>query len=99
MSRQAPEAVIKTAIREYLDSVGIYWCHIQAGIGSKVGDPDLVVCIDGRFVGMEVKTRTGRQSYRQTVVATQIEESGGVYAIVRSVDDVKHLIKHLRQED
>ena len=56
------EGLLKTKIRRYLTAKNIYWASIQGGPGSKPGDPDLVVCMDGKFVAVEVKTKSGRQS-------------------------------------
>ena len=42
---------------------------------------------------MEAKTDTGRQSPIQKVREDEIRDAGGIYAVVRSVDDVKEILE------
>lgn len=86
------EADLKTQMRKYLTKNGIYWVSIQNGFGAKPGDPDLVICLDGQFVGLEVKTQTGRQSDIQKQREKEIRMSGGWYFLVRSLDDLKAVL-------
>ena len=52
------------------------------------GIPDIVVIRDGKYVGLEVKSKTGKQSPFQKDFQQLLEENGGKYAIVTSIDDV-----------
>lgn len=52
------------------------------------GLPDIVVIKNGQYIGLEVKTRVGSTSPHQKAVAGLIRASGGIYEVVRSVDDV-----------
>ena len=54
----------------------------------KKGCPDILLCKDGCFIGLEVKTDKGRQSKAQVESQKRIEACGGRYYIVRSIDDV-----------
>ena len=88
------EAEIMKEIRRFLSKSGIYWSNLPAGMpGHRKGDPDMIACIKGRYVAMEGKKRTGRQSARQKEVERLIKDSGGIYAIVKSIDDVKDIIR------
>jgi hypothetical protein len=50
------------------------------------GHPDLTgILANGRWLGLEVKTGTGRQSAPQKNFQAVIERFGGVYLVVRSV--------------
>ena len=69
---------------------------MQGGSGSKPGDPDLIACIDGNFVGIEVKTAGGRQSPIQKKREEEIIASGGRYVIVRRMEDIEQLIEMIR---
>jgi len=63
--------------------------HFKTG---RPGCPDIVVCSKGgKFIGLEVKTATGRPSQSQKVAEQEIEGAGGEYHIVRSVGDVKEI--------
>lgn len=59
----------------------------------KAGCPDIVVCLKGRFIGLEVKTEKGRQSDKQKQAEKEIIKAGGIYKIVKSLEDVIHAIK------
>lgn len=85
------EGELKTRIRRYLTDKGIYWANIQAGPGSKPGDPDIVMCLDGRFVGIEAKAKKGIQSDIQRKRQKEIEQSKGRYYIVRSMEDIERI--------
>lgn len=58
---------------------------------SKNGVPDIIVVRDGVFIGLEVKTPTGRQSEAQATFQKELEDAGGQYHIVCSIEDVQAL--------
>ena len=62
-------------------------------MGMLVGFPDLIVWFKGRFVGLEVKSPTGRQSESQKDVQEAIKYNGGEYHVVRSIDDVARIFE------
>lgn len=88
-----PEQRIKKEIKVYLESVGAFWSCVQGGAFSKPGDPDIVVCYRGMYIGIEAKTKTGKVSDIQKFRHQQIEEAGGIVIVARSVDDVKEVIE------
>ena len=93
-----PESKLKNEIKAYLKDKGVYWCMIQGGAFSKPGDPDLVACVCGRFIAIEAKTYDGTQRPMQKVRQQQIEDSGGIYLIAKSVDDVKEVCEDVWSE-
>ena len=60
---------------------------------SKRGVPDIILVKQpsGRFVGLEVKTTRGKLSPEQIEFQKGSEKAGGVYFVVRSIDDVQRL--------
>lgn len=50
------------------------------------GQPDIQGCVNGRWVGIEMKTATGRQSAAQKAFQERIEAAGGVYLIARTAE-------------
>lgn len=104
LSTKNPERQVKQKIQKYLSWVG-YYCiivdssaHYNKDAGqyvrseTSVGAPDLVACIDGQFVGIEVKRKyaTGqdRQSDIQKKVEARLNNAGGRYIIVRDFMDM-----------
>lgn len=85
-----PEQVIKKDIKAYISRIGGFWSVIQGGPFSKPGDPDIVCCINGHYVGIEAKTKTGRATELQLQRGREIEKAGGIFILARSVGDVEH---------
>lgn len=83
-----PEQKLKRQLKRIIEENNGYWSLVQGGQYSKPGDPDLIACIDGRFIGIEAKTPTGRQSDMQKLRQKQIEDAGGIYLLVRSEEEL-----------
>ena len=83
------ESTIQNKIRLWLEKQGYY--VVKVIVANKKGVPDLIVCVNGKFVGLEVKTPKGTPSELQSYNLGKINECGGLAMIVRSVDDVKEL--------
>jgi len=102
MKETAIQRAIITLL-QYLENSGkLYFFRSGAGAvrtekGSyfktgKPGCPDISVCMDGRYIGLEVKTKKGRQTDNQKEAQQRIEKAGGEYHIVRSVREVENII-------
>ena len=64
--------------------------------GLAVGSADLIGCLNGRFVALEVKTSTGRATPEQRLWLDLVRRHGGFAAIVRSTDDARAAIARAR---
>ena len=62
---------------------------------AKAGAPDIIICVDGLFVGLEIKTKIGKQSDLQKAAQIKIEKAGGKYFIIRSVRDLIFVLQNL----
>lgn len=60
-----------------------------------VGAPDIVAVIKGRYIALEVKDAKGVQNDNQKRFQSSIEASGGIYRVIRSLDEVINLVKTL----
>jgi len=65
-------------------------------LGMVVGYPDLVVLWRGQPWYFEVKSEGGRLTDAQRAVGRIIEEQGGRFAVVRSVDDAAECVREWR---
>ena len=83
-----PEGELKKKLKAVLSECGAYWAMIPEGAYAKTGDPDMLVCYKGCFIGIEAKTAVGTQSEWQKLRQQQIEQANGFYVLARSVDDV-----------
>lgn len=61
--------------------------------GAKKGIPDIWVILQGKTIGLEVKTAAGRQSKEQKEIEERFKKNGAEYYIVRSLEDVKRILK------
>jgi len=52
------------------------------------GVPDIILCSEGRFYGIECKAPTGVMSEHQKEFQQRLTQSGGVYILAKSVDEV-----------
>lgn len=84
-----PEQKIKKQIKDYITRIGGFWSIVQGGPYSKPGDPDLICCVDGRYIGIEAKTPTGKPTELQLQRGREIEQAGGIWILARSVEDVR----------
>lgn len=58
------------------------------------GSPDIIGMLpNGRFLGVEVKTDTGKQTKEQKQFEERCKACGGIYIIARSIDDLEREVK------
>ncbi len=88
------ESKVQKEIIDYLHSIGAWTVKtIQC---NKSGVSDILACYDGKFVALEVKRDEGaRQNETKPLQKRnikQINSSGGIAAVVISVDEVRKLL-------
>jgi hypothetical protein len=83
----AKEKVFENKIKDFLTLLPNTWFFKHwAGPYSKVGIPDILACVNGRFIGIEVKAEDGHPSALQIRNITLIRESGGLGYILYPKD-------------
>ena len=88
---------IQNKIIKYLNGIGAY--SIKTIVTNRNGCPDIICCLKGRYVALEVKAEKGTVSQLQEHNIKLIKKSGGVAAVVRSVDEVKKIIENFPREN
>ena len=86
------ESQIQSKILKYLADEGIYAVKVMSSNHS--GTPDILACVKGVFVGIEVKTPEGKTSKLQDYALTQIRKSGGEAWVVHSLAELADLVSH-----
>jgi len=86
---------------EYLDYKKIFYFRVNSGAFktekggfykmSTPGCPDIVCVVRGQFVGLEIKDIKGSLNANQIEFKKKLEAAGGIYLIVKSLDDIKEL--------
>lgn len=79
----AGEKNFENKIKKYLDSKGIWYVKFFANAYTRRGVPDILACVNGRFLAIEVKAEGGRLSELQVVEMNRICDSGGVSMCVK----------------
>lgn len=83
----AEEKRLENRVKEYLEAHECwqlkYW---GGGQFTRAGVPDLLTCIGGRFVAIELKASYGTASDLQLVTLKKIEEAGGISLLMYPQD-------------
>jgi len=83
-----PETALKRQIRDYLRLKGWFVFHVLQGLGAYRGISDMIALKAGRVVFLEVKSPRGKQNENQRKFQQDVEDHGGEYWLVKSLDDV-----------
>ena len=87
-----PEGAVKRDVKKYLTSIGAYFfMPVQMGYGKRT--IDILCCIKGRFVGIELKRPGGLPTKKQSDVIDEIYLAGGIAFYADSVERVKKYIE------
>ena len=90
------ERDIVAAIMRLLKKTPRCFCWKEhGGMYGTAGIPDIIACVNGRFVAFEVKTETGRLSKLQEVTLGRIRDAGGRAYMVRSAAEVARIMKDM----
>lgn len=83
----AAEKQFETKVKKFLKTKECWSLKYWGGASyTKSGVPDLLVCCNGHFLGVELKAPKGRPSDLQIYNLREIDRSGG-YAILLYPDD------------
>ena len=87
------EQDIQKKIINYLEDIGAYVVKVVSA--TKAGVPDLLVCYEGKFIAIEVKTPETRSnvSALQSYNLSKIENAGGYSLVAWSVEQVKEFLE------
>ena len=85
-----PEGKVKARVKVILKELFAYYTMpVTGGFGTS-GAPDFLVCLNGRFVGIECKAGKGKPTALQEKNLHDIAQAGG-QALVINEDNVENL--------
>lgn len=95
-NRYAQEATLTDKVKKWLsDQKDIfYW---KASDRYQKGVSDIIACVGGIFVGIELKAEDGSPSAHQKLFIRQVENAGGIGGICYTLGEVKALIEEARE--
>lgn len=90
-----PEAKLSRRIMDAIRGEGYFCFKVHGSEHMMAGLPDIIVCADGQFLGLETKLPTTRNnvSPRQAYVHSLIQNAGGVAIVVCSPQEALEAIK------
>ena len=78
----AGEKNFENKIKKFLKDRGCWYVKYFANRNTRAGVPDILACVNGRFVAIEVKAENGKPTELQKWNVDKIRECGGVSMIV-----------------
>lgn len=93
----AGEKNFENKIKKFLKENGCWYVKYFANRNTRAGVPDLLACVGGHFVAIEVKGATGKPSELQLWNVEQIRNAGGIAIVLYpdQFDEFKALIEAL----
>lgn len=98
----AQEKCFENKIKKFLDAEGAWFIKYWAGSQfTKAGVPDILACINGYFVAIEVKAQQGKPSELQLYNIEKIRNTGGFALVLypSAFDRFKEFIKNLKEDN
>ena len=94
---QTPEAAVKAAVRKILNSMDVYHFMPPGNGFGRAGIPDIIGCMDGKFIAIECKGGKGKTTALQERELAWIGDAGGFAFVARetNLDELKQLLEKL----
>lgn len=95
------EKAFENKVKTYLKNLGCFVLKYNPEFFGQAGTPDLLICCNGYFLGIEIKQEKGRPSKLQLEKIEQIKNAGGISFVLKpsGFEDFKTLVKELMNED
>ena len=88
------EKAVENKIKKWLKDKGYWFFKVHGSIFQPSGIPDILACIDGKFVAIEVKrSKGGVVSPLQKAQIAKIKENGGIVGVANSMDEFLKILK------
>lgn len=96
----AAEKIFENKVKAFLKQEGAWFLkYWGGGEFTKSGVPDILACVNGVFLAIEVKSPIGRPSKLQLFTIEEIKKSGGVALVLypKDFEKFKTLVKTIKQ--
>ena len=93
-----PEKILQDKCINYLKGNRIYYINKYGDGRSAKGAPDLIVCINGKFVAFELKVGSNDMQDDQKIHKLRIERSGGLHYSPYTFSEFKSIVEDLLNE-
>lgn len=93
----AAEKNFENKVKDFLTKHGSWFIKYWGGAKfTKEGIPDILACIDGKFVAIEVKAPNGKPTVVQLVTLRKIRTTGG-FGLLLYPEDYEHFKNWLKK--
>lgn len=83
---QTPEAKVKAAVRAILAEHGVYYFSPASNGYGRVGIPDIVCCVQGKFLAIECKAGKGQLTTLQAREIANINAAWGITLVINETN-------------
>lgn len=90
-----PEKNLQDKCISYLKGRGIYYLNLFGDGWSGKGKPDLIVCLNGRFVAFELKVGENDLQDDQKIHRLRIRRSGGLHYSPYTLDEFIKIVEEI----
>ena len=91
-----PEKKLQDKAIRYLKGEGIYALNLYGDGMSGKGKPDIIACINGRFVAFELKVGSNDMQDDQKIHKLRIERSGGYHYSPYTLEEFISIVEGLK---
>jgi Holliday junction resolvase len=94
---QTPEKRVKTKVESILKGEGAYYFFPATHGYGRSGVPDIIACVNGRFLAIECKAGGNKPTALQVREIENIRSAGGVAVVANEEnwDEVRPLVREL----
>ena len=93
-----PEKRLQDRAISFLRDQGIYYLNLYGDGRSGKGKPDLIACINGRFVAFELKVGANDMQDDQKIHKIRIERSGGRHYSPYTLEEFIKIVEVLQHD-
>lgn len=88
------EKQVENKIKKWLKDKNYWFFKVHGSIFQPSGIPDILACINGKFVAIEVKrSKGGIVSPLQKAQIQKIKENGGIAGVANSMEEFLEILK------
>nr|DAX52571.1 MAG TPA: Nuclease [Caudoviricetes sp.] len=88
------EKKVENKIKKWLKDKGYWYFKVHGSIYQPSGIPDILACINGKFVAIEVKrSEGGIISTLQKAQIEMIKKNGGIAGVANSMEEFLEILK------
>ena len=91
------EKSFENKIKAFLKSKGAYFIKTHGDRFSRIGVPDIIACVNGHFVAVEVKAENAKPSELQLYHLDEIRTAGGYSFLLypKDFENFKNFLENL----